>query len=244
MSFLSSKKSVLENRPLIVGALTSARSIFTQLSAARRAKIDLIEIRLDTFPATRGRELIAHIKKIRTPILLTLRAHDEAGRHVPASARLSDTRRDAIYKELIPLVQMIDVEIRHRALAKELTRFAHSRRVDVIHSVHDFKRVPSLSTLSALWRASKSLGGDFFKVAAQPKDNDELEKFLRWGWETSATIKKPLPVLIGMGTVGLMSRVAAFSFGSVLTYGHLGVSAAPGQLSVGELARLIRSVYR
>jgi 3-dehydroquinate dehydratase type I len=57
------------------------------------------------------------------------------------------------------------------------------------------------------------------------------------------SVKKPRLILIGMGTIGFPSRVLGYSFGSILTYGHLGKKAAPGQVPAGQLVKAVRSIY-
>jgi 3-dehydroquinate dehydratase-1 len=247
-SFLASRKKILSVRPLVAGTLFKRGQINQQLAAAGRAGLDLVELRLDTFPEAQGpfqktyefgRSLIRQIKeKLQLPILLTLRAHDERGPR-PQRETLSDAHRAEILARLLPSVELVDVELRHAAFAKRLTVVAHIHGVDVIHSAHNFRNVWTDAQLNRLCASSKKMGGDIFKVAVMPSSDGELETFLRRG--------KNLPVknkiLIGMGKLGAPSRLFGYSFGSILTYGHLGRSAAPGQIPARVLANAVKRLY-
>lgn len=247
-SFLSTQKKRLSVRPLVVGTLFKHGKIDGQLKAASRSHLDLIELRLDTFPEANGpfqktyefgRTLVRQIKdKLKVPILLTLRAHDERGPRVVRET-LSDAHRAEIIARLLPSVDVVDVELRHRAFAKRMTVVAHIHGVDVIHSMHHFQGIWSASQLQRFARASQKMNGDILKIAVMPSSNSELETFLM----NAKDLPYKYKVMIGMGRLGEPSRLFGYSFGSILTYGHLGQSAAPGQIPAHELSRAIRQLY-
>lgn len=238
------KLRTVPHRPLIVGTLTGAVKLMEALTRARAASVDLIEVRLDTFPRIILQNSSVFLRALKTrfkkPLLLTLRSSREGG-----DASLTNRQRTDVIMGCLSVCDLVDVEIRETAFAREITWAAHRINKDVIHSVHDFKAGVRLSVYAAWSALSRRMGGDIFKIAVTPRNNDDLEIFLKWG----LTLKNPGKVLIGMGAAGVMSRVVGFSFGSLLTYGHLGSpaavggSAAPGQLSVRDLARSVRAVY-
>jgi 3-dehydroquinate dehydratase-1 len=242
--------SILKFRPLIVGTLTASDPLKTQLKHAKKARVDLIELRLDTFVrggqpprdiTQVGQYLVSNIRsETSLPIILTLRGYKEAGKRIPPSKRLKDADRIKVIESLIKRVQLVDCEISAPQLSRPITKEAHLRRVGVIHSHHNFRKMPPRPHLNQLSRISRMLKGDFFKVAGIPKTEKELIRFLKWGM----TSRHKRPVLIGMGPHGHMSRFLAYSFGSTLTYGHLGSQAAPGQPTVQALATSIRDIYR
>jgi len=248
-SFLKSHQSILKFRPLIVGTLTNGSSLAAQLKLARSSNIDLIELRLDGFPKAYGafqkaydfgRAVIREIKiRTKLPVLLTFRADDERGRKIERET-IDDKRRAEILARLLPSVDMVDVEIRHLNFAKRMTVVAHIHGVDVVHSVHDFKGPGNFKVLETWARRSNDLKGDLFKAVVSPRMNDDLERFLNWGM----TLSNPRKILIGMGSVGVVSRVVGYSFGSLFSFGHLGKSAAPGQMAAKDLAASVHHVYR
>jgi 3-dehydroquinate dehydratase type I len=234
-TFLEKNQSLLRHRPLIVGTIAGPHSITDQIKEARRANPDLIEIRQDTLPLRAFQDIRRVLKK---PILLTIRSAHENGGKEPYHA-LKEADRLTLFKFLLPLCDMIDVELRHPELMRELGPIARSFRVNVMHSAHDFKRVGTPGRLGRWATMSRRFRGDVLKMAVMPRTDTELENFMNWGM----ALGHPCPVLIGMGAVGLPSRYLGFSYGSRLTYGHLGHSAAPGQPSAADLKKRICEVY-
>jgi 3-dehydroquinate dehydratase len=116
-TFLKSHQKTLRTRPLIVGTIAGPHPLKPQIKAARAAKPDLIEIRLDTLPLTAFQEIHS---KTKLPILLTIRSAQENGGKKPRRA-LSEAERLTLFRFLIPLCDMIDVELRHAPLIKALT---------------------------------------------------------------------------------------------------------------------------
>lgn len=227
--------------PLIAGTLTGFRPLAEQIKRARSSRINLIEVRLDTFPLKAIPEAVSLLRQVRTrsriPLIATLRCAREGGGHL--TKNMSNQERSQWLKASLPHASYVDVEIKDAALARTITQAARRKKVRVIHSLHDFTPGLRLSSHAKFSALSRKAGGDIFKVAVTPRDNNEVEEFLRWGYQ----LPNPGKILIGMGRAGLMSRIIGFSFGSILTFGHLGTAAAPGQLSVRDLAQSIRDVY-
>ncbi len=228
--------SILNHRPLVVGTLTGRLNLKKQLRAAAKAGVDLVEVRLDTFS---NKEDIFSIRKIvRHPLLLTLRSPKEGGEAQFFKA-FPKMEREKLLQMMANQADFLDVEIK-AADASRLTRFGHSQKMAVIHSFHDFKKMPSPSILNALAKKSARLKGDFFKIAVKARDPHEFKRFLNW----SLSCPHPKPVLIAMGEEGLASRTLGYCFGSTMTFGHLGKAAAPGQFPAGQLAKIIRNIFR
>lgn len=222
---------ILENRPLIVGTIVGPNSIDSQIKTAHKAKPDLVEVRLDTMPVSLFPKIRA---QVRLPLLLTIRSPQEGGQN-----KLSEKARLKLFRQYLPWCDLVDLELRHPNLIKALTPVARRLKVGVIHSLHDFKGIGTEGRLRQAFKTSRRLRGDILKVAVRPKNDPELETFLRWGNE----LNHPCPVFIGMGAAGIFSRFAAFSFGSRFAYGHLGRPAALGQPSVANLIKTTELIY-
>ena len=246
---LKNLEKTLKNRPLLVGTLVGTSPLVPQIHLAKKACIDLLELRLDTFPQIFQKtqdplifseQVIADIsERLPVPLLLTLRSHKEAGKRLPRAQQKPPLWRRHLLTALLPYVDLIDVEIQETKFAAVMTRRARRKGVGVIHSYHDFHspgRWPRIKKLSGL---SKKMGGDIFKLAVTPKTQAGAMDFLSRG----AALSNPHKVLIAMGKKGTVSRFLGFSFSSLLTYGHLGRLAAPGQISAADLAKSIRHVY-
>ncbi len=239
VSSLKNLISTLETRPLIVGTLTGDMSVEDQIRTAKKADVDLIELRFDTFPLRAGIYMMQVLpKKSPKPVLLTWRTVKEGG-NPRYLADIEKTRRMEILNWMVPFCRLLDVEIRS-PLLKELTALAHAKKCGVVHSVHDFKRLPGATQLNKWARTAVSLKGDFFKAAVMTKNSNEVRQFLTWGTKCP----HPRPALIAMGDEGVASRVIGYCFGSSLTFGHLGSEAAPGQLHVDELASRVRNIFK
>jgi len=219
-----------------------------QIRALLSSGADLLEVRLDTFPSTFAPlsyalpSSLALMKTLRKktglPLILTCRSPREAGRPVPANRRLSDVNRLALLEALIPWCELTDIEARS-SIAGDVTRWAHHKGRAVIHSFHQFSGPLRFPVYDRWARQSARMGGDLFKIAVPARSEKELERFLVWG----LNLPHPRKVLIAMGREGLPSRVLGFCFGSLLTYGHLGQCAAPGQMHVKDLGKAVRNIY-
>ena len=192
----------------------------------------------EALPFCRG--LLEQVKRATgKPILLTLRSSSEQGRRVPAGRRLSDKERVLIVMPLLPHVALVDVELSAKDYARRIVRAARRAGANVIGSFHDFCRTPRAATFNALRRHAAAIGVDLLKLAVTPRRERDVEELLFWG----NSVDKPKLAMIAMGALGRMTRIAGYSFGSILTFGHLGRSGAPGQIPVSELCRAVHSIY-
>jgi 3-dehydroquinate dehydratase-1 len=246
--FLPKFRSVLRRRPLVVGTLVGTADRDAQLTRAASPAVDILEVRLDSFrelfspgdDALRWARLFLARARERTkkPLLLTLRAKAEAGPG-PVLGTFSDARRLALLEGLLPAAALVDVEARHFTPIRAFTRRAKRRGVSVIHSFHDFNGPSTPARLRRWSAAAGRLGADFFKAAVMPRKPEDVESFLSAG----LALPGPTPVLIAMGPLGEVSRFIGYSFGSALTFGHLGTAAAPGQVPVERLGAAVRVLY-
>ena len=103
-------------------------------------------------------------------------------------------------------------------------------------SYHNFKTTPSLPSLKRFVRSVIRRPETIAKIACNlrnPKDLECLRKLLR-------SSPPGRVAAVGMGRMGPLSRFWLPFQGSVLTYGFLDRSAAPGQVSAEELAKFFR----
>eukprot|EP00884_Botryococcus_braunii_P011164 jgi/Botrbrau1/20048/Bobra.200_1s0053.1 len=107
----------------------------------------------------------------------------------------------------------------------------------IILSEHDYKETPDFKTLLALRNEMFNAGADIVKIATMAKtDFDAMNLLL-------LTQDSPGPVIaLAMGEKGLVSRLLAPVFGSVVTFGALskGRESAPGQPTLEEMRDLYR----
>ncbi|MDI6752100.1 MAG: type I 3-dehydroquinate dehydratase, partial [bacterium] len=78
-------------------------------------------------------------------------------------------------------------------------------------------------------------GADITKIATFIKNREDLARLL-----LLTNNYKALPIItIGMGKIGMISRVIAPIFGSCLAYGYINKPQAPGQMKVSALKKEI-----
>jgi 3-dehydroquinate dehydratase-1 len=212
---------ILKNRaPCVVGIVDSRGA----LNAARRlarADVDFLEWRVDC--------LGTGIVDCGFPWIVTARHPGEGGQNA-----MSAVARRAALSGLLPTAAVVDVEIRSLREMASVIREAKSGGVAVLASFHDFRATPAAARLGELARRAVDAGADALKVATQtarPRDVARLLEFLDG---------VPLPLAVmGMGPLGMASRVTLAAAGSILNYGWLHRPNVTGQWSAAELRRTL-----
>lgn len=218
--------------PLVVGVISSPVTV-DRLAAGFRPACDVAEFRADLFGVgvpdwlLRAREL----EQAGVPVLFTLRHKREGGHWFR-----SEEERAAVYRQTIPHVSALDVELRSEILP-ELVRAAHAAGKVVVGSYHDFDRLPDQAELQAVIDDGRAQGVDIVKVAALTRTEEDLARLAALLRERAGG---PL-CLVGMGPRGPESRVRLARAGSCLTYGFVDEASAPGQLSSEELMRQLHA---
>lgn len=221
----------LGEMPLIACAINDSDVKAVNIDSLKPA--DLIELRVDMFEniAIKHVEEIFNIarEKFKKPIIATVRDVKEGGQK-------DILDRYGIYKTVIPLSDLIDVEINSEDTIIEVKKLCRDYKKVMIGSYHNFEIMPSIDFLYDVFLKGKSLGADIIKIAAMANNNDDLTRLVTF------TIKHRSEGLItmAMGDIGLPSRVINPIFGSLITYGYVNRPSAPGQLSIIELMNIFR----
>ncbi|MEZ5072299.1 MAG: type I 3-dehydroquinate dehydratase [Bacteroidales bacterium] len=151
-----------------------------------------------------------------------------------------EKKRLALLKEAMDLgATYVDVELESGAgELRELIGYARSRGTEVIVSHHDFDKTPSTEELEALVGQCYDKGGDVAKVATRVNTRDDLIRLF-------SLYRGPgRKVIVGMGALGRMVRVAAPYLGAEFTFASLGggTQTAPGQLGMDELTKIYQII--
>mgnify|MGYP006275878559 CR=1 FL=1 len=167
--------------------------------------------------------------------VLTLRSEAEGG-----ACALSDADQLSFLGSVITGGwDYIDIELRLAPASGELIRNARKSGAQVICSAHFFDGFPE--SPSDMLRQLHEYG-DIAKLAANCRTSEELEDLLT----CMQAVARDRRIVIGMGDVGAITRVAATALGNVLTYcapvvGTPGISGtAPGQIRCDEMYELYR----
>lgn len=210
----------LSKGPAVVGIVDSLAAV----RAARRMKsgvVDFLEWRAD--------RLGTGIIESPLPWIVTARHPAEGGAN-----NLSVAERRRIAMDLLPKAALIDLEVRSLGQMGGVVDAARGAGVGVLASFHDFRKTPAASRLRETVRRAVDAGADAVKIATVTESADELARLL--GLFEHA----PVPLaLMGMGRLGMASRVALAAAGSVLNYGWIDQPNVSGQWSARELSALV-----
>ena len=217
--------------PVVIGTLSG--NIEHPVDVVK--KIDLFELRIDTFKAqevTYITEIIHSLKRVYgKPLLATIRSKAEGG-----AVEINDDKRYEIYKEVIPLVDAVDVELSSTDLLKRVLPVCKGRGKLLIASYHNHDETPGDRQLEKLVSDGKEIGADIVKIAVTANSKEDLSRLI------SFTIKnrdKGL-ITISQGSIGTISRIVTPILGSLMTYGYIDMPSAKGQLSAFEIVEHLR----
>ena len=217
-----------KRRPRIVGVIASRADL--ERGTQMRRPPELYELRLDRLAGIA--EWVEEVlPKLRRPLIITARDPREGGAN---KLRLRQ-RRDLLAR-FLNRADHIDVELRSASSLLSSLGLAKNKNVRKIISFHDFKSTPKSTVLEAKAHNAKALGADIFKVATRTDTPMELGRLL--DFMTNSTANLPLAVM-GIGKLGMISRVLLARVGSVLIYASLAAGTdVEGQLSLEQLRAL------
>ncbi len=229
---------LIAQRPRVVATLLGPSDLPAQAKKAKKDGADILEIRVDSFSQTQRKAIVPILSQIKKtaalPILITVRDPREQGAAKGGAkglVRLGDSERLDLYQQTLPFADLLDVELNSR-IAGKVCAAARKTGVKTVLSYHDFSGAPNDKRIAKLTAQFKKLKGDILKIAARPKDRLGILRFMLACLKPDSIPK----AFIAMGDEGKISRLAGFCFGSCLTYGFIGRSAAPGQVPVKDLA--------
>lgn len=236
--------------PKIIAPITSPTIESARASAEMLADfpVDLVEWRIDMLEGavqetsdgfmpdlsfiTDALESLHAVSPV--PLIGTFRTMEEGG-----SCPISEQGYCQLIKHLCSSrkVSLVDVEAFHKSRqAEELISYAHSCRIPVIASCHNFRETPAKEDIVGRLRSMQDdLGGDILKIAVMPGNRADVITLLTATEEmTSKYAHRPV-IAISMGALGVASRVCGHLFGSAATFASMSQRAsAPGQLDVNS----------
>jgi 3-dehydroquinate dehydratase-1 len=216
----------LDSKPRIVAVIDEFVPV-AQIVELKQGGVDFLEMRVDCFKEPLG-EIITYLKDVRKSVEL------------PSIGTVRETESNCdirldVFKEIIPLVDCIDIEL-DNSLSARVRSLCVGKTVMV--SEHDFEKTPSVEGLNDMVKRALDQGAAIVKIAVMANTTDDVRRLLHFTEEC----KTPL-VTIAMGPLGTVSRVIAPLFGSLFTYGYLNKAVAPGQLSVKQLLDEVALFY-
>ncbi|WP_099211937.1 3-dehydroquinate dehydratase [Thermococcus henrietii] len=207
----------------MIAGVVLARDAREAAAKIEGSRADLYEVRLDHFESFD----LSPLKPYAERLILTVRRAEEGGyRRIPEEERLELYRRAM---ELGP--RYVDVEV-YSGIAGEVIEEARRKKVGVILSHHDFEKTPTFGGLIGVLDDMEEMDPDVIKIVPTARELRDNVRVLRL-YEQADNL-----VAFCMGPLGRISRL----FSALLapfTYASIDGSAAPGQMSVEELERLL-----
>lgn len=204
---------------------------------------DLYELRGDyLLEGCDGKEVIGALEDVRRvigniPLIFTLRSKEEGGAAIlPKDNYLNMNFKVAESR----LADIIDVEFeKGEAIMERLTSAAHENGSHILVSKHFSNGMPGKDELLSTFIGMRSYPSDIIKIAAMVENEKELLNLL----DVSLTLKNEYAdrpfTIIGMGKMGMFSRISGGIFGSCLTFAKGMEASAPGQIDALEVRRII-----
>ena len=217
--------------PRVVGIISHLQSVGSFLENPEPG-CDVVELRLDRMDVDGGdwESAARALGAAGYPVIATLRIPEEGGEW-----QGGDEARLPYFERALTCCAAVDIELRS-SLCAALAGLAEAQGKALIVSHHDYEQTPGLEVLQAVEQRAALSAGVVVKIAVRVQiaaDVECLKLFL------AQPRQQPL-CLIGMGDLGIPTRLEFPSLGSCLAYGHLDGSTAPGQLSCRELSARIR----
>ncbi len=210
--------------------------------------VEMAEIRLDRCPLSPD-DIEELFSTSDVPLVATCRI-GEIKKRIAGDAELmpSDTRKidtKAVQEAESRLTTAIhagaafaDLEIEAPPMmSKRIRRETNESGTVLIRSYHDFSGTDSLEALKALTEKCFSIGADIAKIVTAASNAADSERVL----ELYDSFDPAKLIAFAMGENGRNSRVECLAKGAPYTYASLSEdeAAAPGQISVGEMKRLV-----
>jgi 3-dehydroquinate dehydratase-1 len=204
------------------------------VEAAKSLGMDLAELRIDLFTNREPAHVLHVITRFQgVPLLATIRSSAEGGQWNGPDADCL-----ALIEAILPSVDAVDIELSSEAIVDVVIRAAHECRKPAVVSYHNFTTTPPLEQLQRIADTARDRGADIVKVATHCTTRDDLRTLTRL---LLAQEDKPT-VAIGMGPRGATSRVLFPALGSLFTFASHGEPTAPGQFSLEETRRLLKTL--
>ncbi|HHJ64306.1 MAG TPA: type I 3-dehydroquinate dehydratase [Aquifex aeolicus] len=218
---------------MLIAVPLSDRNFRERLLRVREGGADAVELRVDLFERTDAdhvEDLGRQVRDLGLKLILTVRIPEEGGRRVP--------NRREIFERVAPVSDFTDIELRERPLIPWLRRIVSEGGGRLIVSYHNFKLTPASWVLREILREGHRFGG-IPKIAVRANSLEDVARLLCTGAQ-----EKYHKILIAMGGIGSVSRIAGFVFGSLITYASLDEPSAPGQLSLEDTVKLRELFYK
>ena len=196
-----------------------------QLQALKKGKVGYVELRFDLLKESPAQLIPLLDKELK--IIATCRP-----------GVLSEDERIDIFRESIKLgATFVDIEIEtDEVTISSLKELGSHHNCEVIISWHNFSVTPGKAELLSIMERCYKKGGDVAKIASMVNSREDLLRLISLYEEPGRK------VILGMGKMAVITRVAAPLLGAEFTFASSSKSeeTAPGQLTIDELLTMYK----
>ena len=223
-------------------------SLVEETLAVSAKKPGLLEWRVDFFDGiANSADVIETLAAIRDsakgiPILFTRRSSSEGGERIA----LDEPQVIAMYRAVCEskLAAMVDYEMSNApAHVAQVREMSAACGVKLVLSFHDFDKTPDAQFLASRFALAQQLGADVAKIAVMPGDMIDVLALLAATLEANQSLEIPVVSMV-MGSLGAVTRLCGWTFGSAMTFAVGQSSSAPGQMPIEEIAAGIAMLKR
>ncbi len=238
-------QALQQSHPAIAVPISASdsQSLLEQVDLiSQNSAVQVVEWRVDTTKALLDdviQQMAERLHQADKLLLVTIRTLAEGGAFQGDAVAYY-----AEYSHLLNLItpDALDIEASlPETIRESCLQLAHDRNIAVVASAHDFSRTPSLADAKAQLRA-QSTWADVVKLACMPQTSQDTLNLLALSVWARESLQQPA-IVIGMGQLGQLTRVASGAFAPGLTFATLGQASAPGQLSVHLIHELQEELF-
>ena len=143
----------------------------------------------------------------------------------------------------LPVGQFQNALTKPRVVVHARVPFSREHETRLILSYHNFGYTPGRDVLVERFLEADRLGADVAKVAAMPRDRDDVITLLAATAIAEAKARIPL-ISMSMGPLGAATRMVGGVFGSSLSFAIGEGASAPGQMPIADLVAVFGALAR
>jgi 3-dehydroquinate dehydratase I len=244
------EKPVCKNHPYLCTPIIgkTEEALLEEIQKVQIKEPDIIEWRVDYFEDIEDYEKVVTVaKELKKnargiPLLFTIRSESEGGN--PTNLSQEEILSLLSYVCEDDSIEFIDYELNNPPEnIKHLRHVTKKHGKSLILSYHNFSSTPQDSELLEILKNTERLGADIGKIAVMPKSHDDVLRLLHVTNLAKETLNIPIATM-SMGSLGAVSRMAGWIFGSRIIFTVGEKSSAPGQVPIEELKELIHTMKK
>lgn len=226
----------------IVGS--NQEELLNELEKIKEKKPDMIEWRVDYFQEIKNFERVVEVgtamKKAipDIPLLFTIRSVEEGGH--PTALIQEEVVELLSYICKSSFIDVIDYEMANdKEHIRQVRDVSRAEGKSLILSYHDFEKTPSNEELTSLIKKAEAFGADVAKVAVMPNTHGDVLRLLDVTEQANAFSNIPVATM-SLNSLGAVSRMIGWIFGSVIVFTVGANSSAPGQIPIEKMREILK----